>query len=418
MLDHLVLEPVIRRLFPEPPERRIGARVLHAGDGGLRFLCLSGAFCSDTARNWSGWIKALRRAHPGAGIAVLNGFYYYWEDEDQVIRQIMAAGTALLADRRPTIILAFSFGGLLAKGIVDSAPVQDVRAVVTLATEHRRHLPRIAHMRDVALRIPREIACPLYSFGGWFDPIVWPWTTFTSDSTHRFLANGHFAFMHAPRTRGGRGSGAVGVEHPIPEGREHTVIAACTGARHAAAAAFVMVHVMAMQRRQQPEGQARMLMLELMELAERGIAEGAAEDRPDRGCAAKADGQQEKKQGMHRKAGRERQRQRLARCQMMVEMAGHPEAVENPAVKGVFGEAVGKEAEAGPKGGSGEAPIRKIVQRKAEKAEGCPGIQGDRETKVQLIRKALSERGVAHASTSSAVLAELVGCLSLFAVYQ
>lgn len=78
----------------------------------------------------------------------------------------------------------------------------DVRAIVSLATEHRGHLPRIAEMRDVRLGVPLDVDLPLYTNGGWFDGVVWPWTAFTDYSVHRFLANGHRAFIRSSSARG------------------------------------------------------------------------------------------------------------------------------------------------------------------------------------------------------------------------
>ena len=200
-VDHYLLEPLIRRCFPEPRTRRVRASVVRERAGGWRVLCLAGAFCSDTAANWSDWIADLGERFPEAEIAVVNGFYYYWPEDAGVMKQMIAKGQTLLADGRPTVIVAFSFGGLLAKAMVDGSDEHDVRAIVTMATEHRGHLPRIAETRDVRLGIPLDIDIPLHSFGGWLDVIVWPWTTFTDRSQHRFLARGHFAFMRSAAVR-------------------------------------------------------------------------------------------------------------------------------------------------------------------------------------------------------------------------
>ncbi|NJO39103.1 MAG: hypothetical protein HC871_17775, partial [Rhizobiales bacterium] len=80
------------------------------GLGWLAHSCLGGAFCGDTAANWSDWIADLSRRFPEADIAVVNGFYYYWPEEAEVMQQIIAEGRTLLADGRPTVIVAFSFG--------------------------------------------------------------------------------------------------------------------------------------------------------------------------------------------------------------------------------------------------------------------------------------------------------------------
>jgi hypothetical protein len=175
--------------------------LVHQGAGDLRILCLAGAFCADTAANWSGWIAELRERFPQAEISVVNGFYYYWPDEAAVMEQIVTAGSDLLSDRRPTVIIAFSFGGLLAKAMVDRDRRHNVLAIVTLATEHRGHLPRIAETRDVHLGVPPDVDIPTYSFGGLFDMIVWPWTSYSPRSHHRFLPTGHFAFMRSEATR-------------------------------------------------------------------------------------------------------------------------------------------------------------------------------------------------------------------------
>jgi hypothetical protein len=114
---------------------------------------------------------------------------------------VIAEGRAVLSDGRPSVIVAFSFGGLLAKAMVDRAGEHDVRAIVPMATEHRGHLPRIAETRDVRLGIPMDVDVPIHSFGGLLDLIVWPWTSFTDRSTHRFLPRGHFSFMRSPSVR-------------------------------------------------------------------------------------------------------------------------------------------------------------------------------------------------------------------------
>jgi hypothetical protein len=199
--DRRLLEPLIRRLFREPRNRRVGARVLHQGSENLRILCLAGAFCPDTAQNWGGWIADLKACFPNANITVINGFYYYWPEETDVMNQIIAEGLALLSDEQPTIIIAFSFGGLLAKAMVDRAERHGVLAIVTLATEHRGHLPRIAETRDLCLGVPLDVDVPTYSFGGLFDMIVWPWTSYSDRSLHRSLLTSHFAFMRSPTTR-------------------------------------------------------------------------------------------------------------------------------------------------------------------------------------------------------------------------
>lgn len=201
IFDRHLLEPFIRRRFPEPRTRRVRATVVREGAGGWRILCLAGAFCGDTAANWSEWIADLGLHFPEAEIAVVNGFYYYWPEDANVMKQVIAEGHTLLADGRPTVIIAFSFGGLLAKAMVDAADRHDVRAIVTMATEHRGHLPRIAETRDVCLGVPLDVDIPIHSFGGWLDMIVWPWTTYTDMSRHRFLLRGHFAFMRSPAVR-------------------------------------------------------------------------------------------------------------------------------------------------------------------------------------------------------------------------
>ncbi len=196
-----MLEPIIRRIFRAPRDRRVGARVIRDGCGDLRILCLAGAFCADTATNWSGWIANLHERFPEAEISIVNGFYYYWPEEVAVMEDIVANGIDVLADEHPTIIIGFSFGGLLAKAMVDRAPRHNVSAIVTLATEHRGHLPRIAETRDLHLNIPVDVDVPTYSFGGLLDLIVWPWTSYSPNSHHQFFLNGHFAFMHSEAAR-------------------------------------------------------------------------------------------------------------------------------------------------------------------------------------------------------------------------
>lgn len=201
LIDVYMLEPLIRRLFPAPQNRAIGIKILQPGDNNIRILCLCGAFCVDSRQVWSRWMRDFRKYFPGTEIVVLNGFYYYWEQDRRNIDDLIVSGVDLVSDNKPTYIVSFSFGGLIAKSIVARSENHQIRAIISMATEHRGHLPRIATMRDQLLNIPLDVDVPLFTFGGLFDVIVWPWTTHTNRSTHWFLPVGHFAFVRSRKAR-------------------------------------------------------------------------------------------------------------------------------------------------------------------------------------------------------------------------
>ena len=201
LIDVYMLEPLIRRLFPAPPDRAIGVKILQPGDNNIRILCLCGAFCVDAGHVWSRWMRDFRKYFRGAEIVTINGFYYYWEQDRGAIEDLIMNGIELVSDNKPTYIVAFSFGGLIAKGIVARSESHQIRSIISMATEHRGHLPRIATMRDQLLDIPLDVDVPMYTFGGLFDAIVWPWTTHTNRSAHSFLPVGHFAFVRSGKTR-------------------------------------------------------------------------------------------------------------------------------------------------------------------------------------------------------------------------
>lgn len=90
--DRALVEPIIRRLHPRPKGRGVAARVLHEGKGELRFLCLPGAFSVSVAASWRSWIRDLRRTFPDAEITIVDGFYYYWPSEAQILEKVIAEG--------------------------------------------------------------------------------------------------------------------------------------------------------------------------------------------------------------------------------------------------------------------------------------------------------------------------------------
>lgn len=200
LVDIYGLEPLIRFFLPAPANRSVEIKTLQEG-GQSRIICLCGAFCVDGGRAWSRWIRDFRRYFPETEVIVLNAFYYYWEQDHKIIEDLIAEGVMIVSDNRPTYVISFSFGGLIAKAIISRAKSHRIRAALSMATEHRGHLPRIAHMRDQLLKIPLDTDVPLFTFGGLFDVIVWPWTTQTEHSVHRFLPVGHFAFVRSPKAR-------------------------------------------------------------------------------------------------------------------------------------------------------------------------------------------------------------------------
>ena len=145
------------------------------------------------------WRADLKANFPDKEAIVLSdNVYVYWQNDK--IEAIVEKGVEILNDSKPTIIIAHSYGGVLAKTMIDRANSADVVELVTMASPHQMDSFGLDESKDF-LGTPIEVNVPTFSFGGYVDPVVlFPFsevkdTGGSENLNHQDLWSGHSGFL-------------------------------------------------------------------------------------------------------------------------------------------------------------------------------------------------------------------------------
>ncbi len=147
----------------------------------------------------SRWKKDLDFNFPDKEIIFLDDYMYiYWQDDKT--EEIVERGVAILNDNRPTFVISHSYGGVLAKTMIDRAENANIAKFVTMASPHQMDGFGIDESKDF-LGTPEEVDVPTFSFGGYVDTIVFFPFSDVSDSEHQDLWSGHGGFLFSKDVR-------------------------------------------------------------------------------------------------------------------------------------------------------------------------------------------------------------------------
>jgi len=139
------------------------------------------------------WTKDLETNFPTKEIIFLDDYiYYYWQDDKT--EAIVEKGVNILNDNKATIVIAHSYGGVLAETMIAQAEKANVVKLIAMASPLQMNGFGIDESKDF-LQTPEEIDVPTYSFGGYIDPIVLFPLSNLDDSNHKDLWSGHSGFL-------------------------------------------------------------------------------------------------------------------------------------------------------------------------------------------------------------------------------
>jgi len=148
-----------------------------------------------------GWKKDLKKIFPEQEIIFLNDiFYFHWEKNKT--KKIVDKGTKILQTPKKTIILAHSFGGILAtKMISNLEDTSFIEKFITMATPHQMKIFGVKKAKE-SLKWTENINTNLYTFGGYLDPVVpYFWTQSKNSKSHKNLWCEHLGFLLFPWVR-------------------------------------------------------------------------------------------------------------------------------------------------------------------------------------------------------------------------
>ena len=133
----------------------------------------------------------------------------YMHYQHQKLERIVEQGVTLLSQPQPTLVLAHSFGGILAKTMIQRLrdaglcdPHNDhIYKLVTMASPHTMNLFGVKAAKH-ALQTPQWIErLPTVTLGGYLDPVVFYRYTRMNQSTHYNFWSEHLSFLLFSRMR-------------------------------------------------------------------------------------------------------------------------------------------------------------------------------------------------------------------------
>jgi pimeloyl-ACP methyl ester carboxylesterase len=145
------------------------------------------------------WRKDLSKAFPKAEIVFLDDIFYFYFQHDR-IQKIVEQGIRIVQDKIPTIILAHSFGGIIAKAIIASSPEANIQKLVTMASPHRLNYLGIKEAKK-AIHSPLSVPVPTETYGGYFDVLVPFPLSYIKKKHHTDLPVEHIAFLFSGSVR-------------------------------------------------------------------------------------------------------------------------------------------------------------------------------------------------------------------------
>ncbi len=141
----------------------------------------------------TGWKKDLEEYFPDIEIVFLDKPIYI-HTQKKKCDEIVKHGVEILDDGKPTVILAHSFGGILAKTMIKRAKNHKVIKLITMASPHTMKAFLVESTKKF-LQTPESVEVPTITFGGTLDPIVPYKYTKTKNSTHENFVCEHMAFL-------------------------------------------------------------------------------------------------------------------------------------------------------------------------------------------------------------------------------
>lgn len=158
--------------------------------------------CGISANKYSliKWDKMLNKIFPNTEIVIMRKYYLYTQKENVnfFVKDIIKK----LSEDKKTLLIGYSFGGMLAKMCINSMKSTDhIMCLVTLGTPHSMKNFGIKEaIRNFS--IPESVNIHTITIGGNLDAIVpLEYTKMKGSSVHYVLPCTHLAFVHIRRTR-------------------------------------------------------------------------------------------------------------------------------------------------------------------------------------------------------------------------
>lgn len=145
------------------------------------------------------WKRDLEFNFPKTERVFIDDFtYFYWQDDKT--EKIVQKGVDILNDGKSTLIISHSYGGVLAKTMINRSEYANVVMLVTMASPNKMNSFGIEDSKEF-LGTPEEVSVPTVSIGGFLDPVVIFPNTNIDNSNHTDLWAGHNSFLFSKNVR-------------------------------------------------------------------------------------------------------------------------------------------------------------------------------------------------------------------------
>lgn len=140
------------------------------------------------------WREELERHYPDHDIVVLGRFYTYWSKKKiQVLTDTLRD---LIEDEQETILMGYSYGGIISGAAMNTAKQYNVVRVVTVASPNNMlYLGMKKRMERIGYRVIDDPKIQKITFGSYIDPIVPFGYTHLPGEIHYDLWLDHFLFF-------------------------------------------------------------------------------------------------------------------------------------------------------------------------------------------------------------------------------
>lgn len=147
----------------------------------------------------NGWKKDLEKAFFQSEVLIFCPFYIHFQHKK--IYAIAEELSELVDDGIPTILIAHSFGGILARSVIGRTKNANIQLLCTMASPHHMRYGGLTSAKQKLSLLDTIPRCHVFSFGGTFDIIVPYIFTQLDKASHEDIFTYHLGFLFSKKVR-------------------------------------------------------------------------------------------------------------------------------------------------------------------------------------------------------------------------
>jgi len=150
-----------------------------------------------------GWKQDIAREFPNNEVLFIDSPLYVHLQQKRMESRVARAIEFINKSSEPVFILSHSFGGILARVIIQKVEPKKICGVITMASPHTMNYAFVPYAQKrlgvYKKQIPHDI--PIQTYGGWFDMVVAFWFSSMKNVPHENLLANHKSFLFNKKVR-------------------------------------------------------------------------------------------------------------------------------------------------------------------------------------------------------------------------